>query len=76
MCTDGVLSKLRCAECRQIKSARFRDVAAKVSVIALGSLFVWYFFRRSTERDDQVADEVPIHAAGRSPELNAIRRRA
>jgi 3'-phosphoadenosine 5'-phosphosulfate (PAPS) 3'-phosphatase len=76
MCTDRLLSKLRCAECRQIKVAQFSDVAAKASLIALGSFFIWYLFPRSTERDDQAGEEAPIHAAGQSPELIANRRRA
>ena len=45
MCTDGVLSKLRCAECRQIEFERFYDVAAKLSLIALGGVLAWYFLR-------------------------------
>ena len=77
MCTDGVLSQLRCAECRQIKSDQFRDLAAKASLIALGGFFVWYLFFRSTEREDQVGQvESRIDASGLSPEPIAHRRRA
>lgn len=76
MCTEGVLSKLRCAECRQIKSDQFREVAAKSSLIALGSFFLWYLLFRSTEHKGQAGEAVAIDAAGLPPQLIANRRRA
>jgi hypothetical protein len=33
MCTDGLLSELRCAECRQIEFERFCSVALKAGLI-------------------------------------------
>ena len=33
MCTDGLLSKLRCAECRQIEFERFSNVVFKAGLI-------------------------------------------
>jgi hypothetical protein len=75
MCTDGLLSKLRCAECRQMKSDQFRDVAAKASLIALGGFFVWYFLLR-TEREDLAGQGVAIDAAVLLPEMIANRRQA
>ena len=45
MYTEGVLSKLRCARCRQIKLAQFWDLALPASLMALGGLFVWFLFR-------------------------------
>jgi hypothetical protein len=41
MCTDGLLSQLRCAECRQIKVEAFCDVAIKAGLIlSVGCLVV------------------------------------
>jgi hypothetical protein len=76
MCTDGLLSKLRCAECRQIKFAQFRAAAATASLIALGGFFVWHFFLHSTERENVARKEARLHPTGLSPELIALRRRA
>ena len=47
MCTDGLLSNLRCAECRQIEFDRFFEVLLRTSLIALGSLFAWLLVRHS-----------------------------
>ena len=41
MCTDGLLSQLRCAECRQIKFEAFCDLAIKAGLIlSVGCLVV------------------------------------
>jgi hypothetical protein len=47
MCTDALLSNLRCAECRQIEFDRFFEVLLRTSLIALGSLFAWLLVRHS-----------------------------
>ena len=48
MCTDGPLSQLRCAECRQIKFERFCSVALKAGlVLSVGLLAIRLFTRRS-----------------------------
>ena len=75
MCTDGLLNNLRCAECRQIKSDQFRDVAAKASLIVLGGFLAWYIFRLA-EREDLAVQEASFHSAELTPELIAGRRRA
>jgi hypothetical protein len=47
MCTDDLLSNLRCAECRQIEFDRFFEVLFQASLVALGSLFAWLLVRHS-----------------------------
>jgi len=47
MCTDELLSNLRCAECRQIEFDRFFEVVLRTSLIAIGSLFAWLLARHS-----------------------------
>jgi hypothetical protein len=49
MCTEGLLSKLRCAECRQIRFEQFRDATLKAGVITLSGVFVWFLVSRSDE---------------------------
>ena len=41
MCTDHLLSKLRCAECRQIKIERFYRLAAEATLVAVFAIFGW-----------------------------------
>lgn len=44
MSTDGLLSKLRCAECRQIRFDQFCDVALKTGMaISVGYLVIGLF---------------------------------
>ncbi len=40
MCTDGLLSKLRCAECRQIEFERFSNIVFKAGLILSVGYFV------------------------------------
>ena len=48
MCTDGLLSRLRCAECRQIKFEAFCDVVIKAGLIlSIGCLVVNLITRNS-----------------------------
>ena len=48
MCTDELLSQLRCAECRQIKFEAFCDVAIKAGLIlSVGCLVVNLFTKHS-----------------------------
>ncbi len=48
MCTDGPLSQLRCAECRQIEFERFCSVALKAGLIlSVGLLAIRLFTRRA-----------------------------
>jgi hypothetical protein len=75
MCTDGLLSKVRCAECRQIKFAQFREIAEKASLIVLGGFLAWYIFRLA-EREDSAVQEASVHPADLTAELIACRRRA
>jgi hypothetical protein len=72
MCTDGLLTKVRCAECRQIKFAQFREFATKASLIALGGFFVWHIFFHRTEREDLAVKQA--HPTRLSPELTPSRR--
>ena len=76
MCTDGLLSKLRCAECRQIKVDQFRDVAVKASLLALGGFFLWSIFFRRTASEDPAEQEASVHTADLTSVLHATRRRA
>jgi len=75
MCTDGLLSKVRCAECRQIKFAQFREIVEKASLIALGGFLAWSIFRLAA-REDTPVRETSVHPADLTPELIASRRRA
>jgi hypothetical protein len=48
MCTEGLLSKLRCADCRQIEFERFRAVALKAGlIVTIGCLAVNLLVRSS-----------------------------
>lgn len=47
MCTDELLSNLRCAECRQIKFERFYHLATKAAMFALSGIFGWMLARNS-----------------------------
>jgi len=47
MCTDDLLSNLRCAECRQIKFEHFFDITIKATLFALGAVFAWMMIRRT-----------------------------
>jgi hypothetical protein len=47
MCTDDLLSNLRCAECRQIEFDRIFEVLLPTSLVALGSLLAWLLVRHS-----------------------------
>lgn len=47
MCTDDLLSKLRCAECRQFEFDRLFEVALRASPLALGGLFAWLLVHRA-----------------------------
>jgi hypothetical protein len=47
MCTDDLLSKLRCAECRQFEFDRLFEVALRASLLALGGLFAWLLVHRA-----------------------------
>ena len=47
MCTDGLLNKLRCAECRQIKLDKFLDASIKAALIILGGVVFWKLLRRA-----------------------------
>ncbi len=75
MCTDGLLSKVRCAECRQIKLAQLREFAAKASLLALGGFFVWDVFFRCPNAKTPAYGR-PRPPADLTPARNAIRRRA
>jgi hypothetical protein len=46
MCTDGLLSELRCAHCRQIRFECFCAVAVRTSLIAIGAVIGWFFARQ------------------------------
>lgn len=45
MCTDGLLSDLRCADCRQIRFERFCAVAVRAGLVALGGMIGWFLAR-------------------------------
>jgi hypothetical protein len=45
MCTEGLLSKLRCAECCHIKFQHFFDWTFRVSLVALGAISGWLLAR-------------------------------
>jgi hypothetical protein len=47
MCTDDLLSNLRCADCRQIQFERFYRFAAKAALVALSGVFSWMLARTS-----------------------------
>jgi hypothetical protein len=47
MSTDAVLSRLRCAECRQIRFERFCDVAFKTALVFSVGWLVVMVVRRS-----------------------------
>jgi hypothetical protein len=47
MCTDDLLNKLRCAECRQIQFDRLSEIVLRASLLVVGSLFGWLLVRRS-----------------------------
>jgi hypothetical protein len=48
MCTDGLLSKLRCADCRQIEFERLCKVALKAGLLlSVGGLVVSLLTRRA-----------------------------
>jgi hypothetical protein len=47
MCTDELLSNLRCAECRQIELDRLFELLLRTTLFALGSLFTWLLVRHS-----------------------------
>jgi len=40
MCTDGLLNKLRCAQCRH-KLDKFLDASIKAALIILGGVVFW-----------------------------------
>jgi hypothetical protein len=47
MCTEGLLSKLRCAECRQIRLDQFCDATLKVALFTLSGVFAWFLVSSS-----------------------------
>jgi hypothetical protein len=49
MCTDELLSKFRCADCRHIKFSQICDATLKVALITLSGVFVWFLVSRSDE---------------------------
>ena len=51
MCTDGLLSQLRCAECRQIKFETFCNVALKAGLILSVGCLVVNLINRCSDRD-------------------------
>lgn len=51
MCTDELLTRLRCAECRQLKFEQFYDVAFVTLLIALTEAFTWMLWRRPQDWD-------------------------
>lgn len=46
MCTDDLLSNLRCAECRQFKFEEFFDFGVKVALFTVSGACAWLLFRR------------------------------
>jgi hypothetical protein len=46
MCTDGLLNKLRCAQCRH-KLDKFLDASIKAALIILGGVVFWKLLRRA-----------------------------
>jgi hypothetical protein len=46
MCTDDLLSNLRCAECRQLKFEQFFDAGIKAAIFTVGSVCAWLLLRR------------------------------
>ena len=47
MCTDSLLTKLRCAECRQIKFEQISKAVFHASLVVLGGIFGWLLTRGS-----------------------------
>jgi hypothetical protein len=47
MCTDDLLSNLRCAECRQINFEPFYRLIAKAALVAVSGIFGWLLARNS-----------------------------
>jgi hypothetical protein len=45
MCTENLLSELRCAECRQIRFERVCGIAVKAIVLAISGVFGWLIGR-------------------------------
>jgi hypothetical protein len=65
MCTDGLLSKLRCADCRQIKLEHVCHVLLKAGLIcSVGYVLVSLIMRRADPVDDlSLEDEFEPRAA-------------
>jgi hypothetical protein len=45
MCTNTLLTNLRCAHCRQIRLERIYDFAAQAFLMALGGMCGWLLAR-------------------------------
>ncbi len=45
MTTDGLLSQLRCAECRQIQCESFCGLATKAALMVVSGIFGWLMAR-------------------------------
>lgn len=77
MCTDDLLSKLRCAECRQVEFDRIFELCVRTSLLALGVTFVWLLVsHRTSPESDQVVRETRGHlrdrpGAGREVNLDS-----
>ena len=51
MCTDELLTRLRCADCRQGKFEPYYDLAFMMLLIAITEAFTWMLTRRPQDRD-------------------------
>ena len=52
MSTSVLLSKLRCAECRQITLAPLYDLVFKASLVAIGGIVGWAVTRTTVRRSE------------------------
>ena len=51
MSTSPLLTKLRCAECRQITLTQLYDLGFKASLVAIGGLIGWFAARPTKGHD-------------------------
>jgi hypothetical protein len=51
MCTDELLTRLRCADCRHAQFEQFYDVAFVTLLIAVTEALTWILWRRPQDCD-------------------------
>jgi hypothetical protein len=49
MCTDGVLNRVRCANCRQVKFEQFYDLTFALVFLASAQFISWLISNRSKD---------------------------